>query len=114
MEIATKVLEKYNCIELRNAAKEVTRITTGKNPHPKQVLYGERAIDLVIGVLGVGDFDLPKVFDAETPNQITSVATTDMIFNKLEGEFSKDPQFTQEIAQGRDAIRCSQWQKRRI
>ena len=36
-----KILEKYNCVQLRNAAKEVTRITTGKPPHPKQVLYGE-------------------------------------------------------------------------
>jgi len=67
-----------------------------ENPHPKQVLYGERAIDLMISVLGVGDFDLPGV---ETPNQITTLATTDMIFNQLEGEFGKDPQFTQEIAQ---------------
>ena len=64
----TKVLEKYNCVELRNAAKEVTRITTGKDPHPKQVVYGERATDLVLGALGVGDFDVAKFFGVETPN----------------------------------------------
>ena len=56
----TKVLENYNCVELRNAAKEVTRITTGREPHPKQVLYGERATDLVFGFLGIGDFDMAK------------------------------------------------------
>ena len=95
----TKILEKYNCTELRNAAKEVTRITTGKDPHPKQVLYGERAIDLVLGVLGVGDFDLAKFFGVETPNRMTTLATTDMILDKLESEFGKDPQFTEEIAQ---------------
>ena len=77
----------------------MTRITTGKNPHPKQVLYGERAIDLVISVAGVGNFDLPKFFGVETPNRMTTLATTNMILNKLESEFGKDPQFTEKIAQ---------------
>ena len=52
-----KFLEKYNCTELRNAAIEVTKLTTGKKPDPKQCVYGERAADLVFGFLGIGDFD---------------------------------------------------------
>ena len=94
----TKILEKYNCLQLRNAAKEVTRITTGKPPHPKQVLYGERATDLVFGFLGVGDFDLAEFFGVETPNRMTSLATTDMICDHLEHCFGKDSQFTQDMA----------------
>ena len=75
----TKVLENYNCVEFRNAAKEVTKITTGRKPHPKQVLYGERATDLVFGFLGNGDFDMAKFFGCDAPNRITTLATTDMI-----------------------------------
>ena len=66
----TKVTEKYNCVHLRNAAIEITKITTGKPPHPKQVLYGERAIDMVFGAgaMGGGDcFDMAKFFGVETP-----------------------------------------------
>ena len=94
----TKILEKYNCVHLRNAAKEVTRITTGKPPHPKQVLYGERATDLVFGFIGVGDFDLAEFFGVETPNRMTTLATTDMIVDRLENVFGKDPQFTENMA----------------
>jgi len=94
----TKVLENFNCVELRNAAKEVTRITTGREPHPKQVLYGERATDLVFGFLGIGDFDVAKFFGCEAPNRITTLATTDMIIDRLENFFGKCSQFTEEIA----------------
>jgi len=95
----TKILERYNCTELRNAAMEITRITTGREPHPKQVLYGERAIDLVLGMVGVGDFDLAKFFGVETPNRMTTLVTTDMIIDKLIKDFGEDPQFTKEIAE---------------
>ncbi|XP_065892202.1 uncharacterized protein [Dysidea avara] len=94
----TKVLENYNCTELRNAAKEVTRITTGREPHPKQVLYGERATDLVFGFLGIGDFDMAKFFGCEAPNRITTLATTDMIIDRMEHLYDKSPHFTEEIA----------------
>ena len=93
-----KVLEKYNCTAVRNAAKEITKITTGKDPHPKQVVYGERAIDLVLGSMGVGDFDLAKFFGVETPNRITTLATTDMIKDHLVNLFGPDPQFNDVIA----------------
>ena len=48
-----KVLQKYNCTNVRNAAKKITQITTGRDPHPKQVIYGEQALDLVFGALGI-------------------------------------------------------------
>ena len=93
-----KVLEKYNCSAVRNAAKEITKITTGKDPHPKQVVYGERAVDLVLGSMGVGDFDLAKFFGVEAPNRITTLATTDMIKDHLVDLFGSDPQFNEDIA----------------
>jgi hypothetical protein len=40
-----KVLKKYNCTYLRKAAINVTRITTGIDPHIKQPIYGGRALD---------------------------------------------------------------------
>ena len=88
--------EKYNCAQLINAAKEITRITTGKPPHPKQVLYGERAKDSVFDFIGVRDFNLAGV---ETPNGITTLATMDIIIDRLENLFGKNPQFNEAITQ---------------
>ena len=45
-----KILDKYNCRYLRDAAVEVTHITTGEKPHPKQHVYGARALDLIFGL----------------------------------------------------------------
>lgn len=42
-----KVLKNYNCTNLRDAAIRVTEITTGRPPHPKRPIYGERALDIV-------------------------------------------------------------------
>lgn len=92
-----RVLETYNCTEVRNAARKITKITTGKDPHPKQPVYGERAVDLVFGFIGVGDFDLAKFFGVETPNRITTLASPEMIKDRLVNLFGPDPQFTDEI-----------------
>ena len=92
-----KVLKQYNCTAVRNAAKEITKITTGKDPHPKQVVYGERAVDLVFDSLGIGKFDLAKFFGVETPNRITTLATTEMIKDRLVNLFGPDPQFNEDI-----------------
>ena len=92
-----RVLETYNCTEVRNAARKVTKITTGKEPHPKQPVYGARAVDLVFGFIGVGDFDLAKFFGVETPNRITTLASPEMIKDRLINLFGPDPQFTDEI-----------------
>ena len=89
----TKILEKYNCTQLRKAAIAITKLTTGKMPHPKQVVYGERSVDLVFGFLGVGDFDLAEFFGVETPNRITTLATVDMLEDRLTNLFGPDPQF---------------------
>ena len=98
----TKVTGRYNCVHLRNAAIQITKITTGKPPHPKQVLYGERAIDLVIGsgAMGSGDgcFDLAEFFGIEAPNRMSTLATTEMIVDHLENLFGKNPQFTEDMA----------------
>ncbi len=92
-----KILKKYKCTQLREAAKAVTVITTGKPPHPKQAVYGERSIDLVFGFLGVGDFNLAEFFGIETPNRITSLVTVDMLIDRLTKLFGKDPQFNKTI-----------------
>ena len=94
-----KILKKYNCTEIRKAAMAITKITTGKDPHPKQVIYGERAIDLVFGFLGSGDFDLAEFFGVETPNRITSLVTVDMLKDTLAGYFGENPQFNDDIGQ---------------
>ena len=94
-----KILEKYNCTELRKAAIAVTEITTGKPPHPKQPIYGERAVDLVFGFLGTGDFDLSEFFGVETPNRITSLVTVEMLIDELVKRFGPNEEFNKEIAQ---------------
>ena len=94
-----KILEKYNCTELREAAIEVTKLTTGKHPSPKQCVYGERAADLVFGFLGIGNFDLAKFFGIETPDRITTVATSGMIVERMVDLFGPDDQFTPEMAE---------------
>ena len=94
----TKVLEKYNCTEVRKAAIEVTRLTTGKPPHPKQVVYGERALDLVFGFIGVGKFNLGDFFGEPTVNRITTLASPQMIRDRLVNLFGENEQFTLELA----------------
>ena len=70
---------------------------TGKDPHPKQIVYGEQALDLVFDALGVGNFDLAAFFREEPPNRITTNATVSMIQNRLISLFGNDTQFTEEI-----------------
>ena len=49
----TKVLKKYDCTYLRDAAIEVTEICTGNKPHMKKPIYGERALDLSFDFTGI-------------------------------------------------------------
>ena len=44
----TKVLKKYDCTYLRDAAIEVTKICTGNEPHIKKPIYGERALEICL------------------------------------------------------------------
>ena len=72
----TKVLEKYNCTHLRNAAKTITKITRGGGIHIPSKLCTEDRLwtSFFFGGLGVGDFDITKFFDVTTPNRITTLA----------------------------------------
>ena len=96
----TKVLEKYNCMNLRSAAQAVTKLTTGRDPNPKQVLYGERAIDLVFGfpLNVVRTFDMAAFFGVKPVNRMNTLASAEMIKDRLENMFGEHAQFTLAIA----------------
>ncbi|WP_411024945.1 hypothetical protein, partial [Salmonella sp. s54836] len=51
----------------------------------------------VFGFIGVGKFDLANFFGEETTNRITSLATKEMIRDRLENLFGQDEQFTVQI-----------------
>ena len=101
----TKVQERYNCTRLRDAALNVTEITTGMPPHPKQVIVGERALDLAFdfgsiagGTVGETDFDLAEFFGKEAPVRISTSSSDRMILKRLLDLFGEDPQFTMKMA----------------
>merc|ERR1719473_1418199 len=48
-------LHGYNVAALREAAIEITRITTGEDLHPNTEIYGERANQWVFDFPGMGD-----------------------------------------------------------
>ena len=101
------VLKQYNCVELRNAAQEITRITTGCEPHPKQPVYGERALDIVFdGAMGStpedvtdGKFCMATFFGQEPLMRMTTLASPRMVAERLKTLFGEDAQFTEERAQ---------------
>ena len=95
-----KVLETYNCTEVRKAAIRITEITTGKPPHPKQVVYGERALDMVFDMGGMGgsEFNLGDFFGVETVNRITTLASPQMVKDRLVNVFGENPLFTIDMA----------------
>ncbi|XP_071792114.1 uncharacterized protein [Asterias amurensis] len=93
-----KVLKKFNCNYLRQAAIEVTKITTGKEPHSKQPVFGARALDFVFD-LSPEEFDLSEFFGEKAPVRMTTMASPEMIQTKLVNVFGKDKQFTIERAQ---------------
>ena len=102
------VQERYNCTELRKAAAIVTDATTGKEPHPKQVVYGKRALDLAFdfggisgGKGGPGDkaFDLASFFGEEPPKRISTLASAEMVRDRLVNLFGENPQFTIDMAE---------------
>ena len=102
-----KVLERYNCTKLRSAATNVTMITTGLPPHSKQIIYGERALDLTSfksgGITGYTngdtDLDLAKFFGEKPSVRISTMSTADMIVRRLVDVFGEDPQFTLEVGE---------------
>ncbi|KAJ7371282.1 hypothetical protein OS493_026926 [Desmophyllum pertusum] len=101
----TKVQQRYKCTMLRDAACNVTKITTGMPPHPKQVIYGDRALDLAFdfgsiagGTVGETDFDLAEFFGEEAPIRISTLSSARMIHERLLNVFGEDPQFTMKMA----------------
>ena len=94
-----KVLKKFNCHYLRQAAIKVTEITTGKPPHFRELIYGERALDLWLPGDGTAakEFDLAAFFDQQPVNRITDVSSTDMIKKHLVKLFGDSDQFTESI-----------------
>ncbi len=104
-----KVLKKYNCVAMRQAAINVTKITTGHPPPPKQTVYGERALDMVFDMGATGgdaaeEFSLAEFYGVEAPNRITTLASNQMIVDRLENLFGKNEQFTLEIAEKMKAV----------
>lgn len=100
------VLKQYNCVDLRNAAQEVTRITTGCEPNPKQPVYGERALDIVFdGTMGSrpedvtdGKFCMATFFGQEPLMRMTTLASPRMVVERLNALFGENDQFTEERA----------------
>ena len=94
-----KVLTKYNCHYLRQAAINVTEITTGKPPHFRELIYGERALDLWLPGDGtsIKDFDLAGFFNVQAPNRISDVSSTKMIKNHMINHFGDESHFTDGI-----------------
>ena len=100
------VQEKYNCTYLRTAAINITRITTGMPPAPKQVIYGARALDLVFdlgdiagGIRKENEFDIASFCGEERPIRISTLASTQMIVDKLSKLYGDSPDFTLDRAQ---------------
>jgi len=95
----SKVLEKYNCKALRDAAIKLTEIVTGDVPPPKTVVVGERAMDRVFGFPQfdpevMEGFSLQEFFGEEPTIRITTMASNKMIKEALEKIFGEDQQFT--------------------
>ena len=98
-----KVMNKFNCKYLRHAAIEVTRITTGMTPHPRQCMYGERALDLCFDFCGIAggriaetDIDIASFFCEDTSIRISTLSSTDMMLKHLNKLFGNNPAFTVE------------------
>lgn len=101
----TNVQNSYKCTQLTEAASNVTKITTGMPPHPKQVIYGERALDFAFdfgsiagGTVGETDFNLAEFFGEEAPVRISTLSSDRMIHERLVDLFGAEPQFTMEMA----------------
>ena len=104
-----KVIERYDCTYLRQAAMEVTKIVTGKGPHARMPIYGERALDLSFDFAGISggidgemnkghDINLAEFFNEDAPLRISTLSSERMIVERLKRLFGESEQFTEEIA----------------
>ena len=96
-----KVLQRYNCHYLRKAAIKVTELTTGRPPHFRELIYGERALDIWLpgDQHSTKEFDLASFFGVEAPKRITNVSSPEMIRGRLIDQFGESPDFTLNIAE---------------
>ena len=98
-----KVLNQYNCTTLREVSQEITRITTGVQPYNRQVVYGERALDMVFGMPNFTpnkkEFNMAAFFGEKPIMRMTTLASPQMVATRLKNLFGEDPQFTEEIGQ---------------
>ena len=98
-----KVLDQYNCTTLREVPQEITRITTGVEPYDRQVVYGERALDMVFGMPNFTpskkEFDMATFFGEKHIMRMTTLASPKMVADRLTNLFGDDPQFTEERGQ---------------
>lgn len=100
-----KVLGRYNCKYLREAAINVTKLTTGSPPHPKQSIYGARALDIAFGFGGIAggevgahEFDVARFFGIDPPQRISTLASIEMIKERLVKLFGEHEHFTDKVA----------------
>ncbi|KAK3263231.1 hypothetical protein CYMTET_27950, partial [Cymbomonas tetramitiformis] len=83
--------EGYNVGALRNAAVEITKITTGEEPHPLTELYGSRANQWVFDFPGMGDdflgrrwnFNTAAFLVAKKEARVHTLSTNDQIKKRL-------------------------------
>ena len=94
----TKVLQKYDCVKMRSAARKVTRISTGRESNPMQVLYGDHALDIVFDGLPPPKFDAVKFFGLNPIYRMSIYASPEMIRARLVTLFGEDESFTLTIA----------------
>ena len=100
-----KVTQRYNCTYLRTAARNITDTAVGYAPHPRQIVYGERALDLTFDFGGIagghleeGEFDMAAFFGEQAPVRISTLSSPAMIKDRLIDLFGDDPQFTEATA----------------
>lgn len=88
-----KVMETVSFSKLFHAAKEVTFITTGSEPPPKQEVYGSRAMDILwsSALMGVSDFDVSTFFDYPSPVRINTFTTPEQYLLRLAQMFGREP-----------------------
>lgn len=89
------VMKQFNLRNLYSAAVEVTKVTTGKPPHPRVEVYGAQAMDIVFSDSGMGsapaDTDLCQLLDKESIRnvRVSPLADEGMMRQKLDSTFGK-------------------------
>lgn len=113
------VLSRYNPKNFIKAARDVTAITTNKRVPSAHIVYGPRALDTVFGFGGIAggvqddtfDKDANGVIDdvdrftlasflglCDPPVRISTLASPQLVVQRLEQCFGSDPDFNKEIA----------------